>query len=186
MNIVGKKVVLRAMEKSDLELVREMLNDRELEHLVIGWSFPISAYQQEKWYEVHSGDQRNLRFMIDTEDGVVGLATLVDIDWKNRRARHGIKIMNPNNRGKGIGKDTLMALMRYAFDELQLVRLDTSWFTDNTASKTLYTKCGWKEEGLKRNYIYQNGSYKDVMMTGILAEDYYKLIEENHYWDNED
>lgn len=183
MNIVGKKVTLRAMEKSDLELARELLNSREVEHLVIGSSFPISAYGQEKWFEAHYGDQNNFRFIIDTkEDGAVGIATLADIDWKNRRARHGMKIMSSKNRGKGVGTDSVMAIMRYAFDELQLVRLDGAWFLDNLPSKAMYMKCGWKEEGIRRKYVYQNGAYKDVMMTGVLAEDYYKLIKEKHYW----
>lgn len=34
MNIYGKKVVLRAMERSDCEFVREMFNDPEIEKLV--------------------------------------------------------------------------------------------------------------------------------------------------------
>lgn len=184
MNIYGKKVILRSMEKSDLELVRELFNDREIEHLVIGWSFPLSSYQQEKWFEEHYNDFSNFRFVIDSrEDGPIGIATLISIDWKNRRAEHGIKILSKNVRHKGLGTDAVMAIMRYAFDELQLVRLDGSWFTDNIASKKMYMRCGWKEEGLKKNYVYQDGLYKDVMMTGILAEDYYKLIELNKYWD---
>lgn len=183
MNIFGKKVMLRAMEKSDLELARELLNSREVEHLVIGWSFPISASQQEKWFEAHDGEQSSFRFVIETkEEGAVGIATLADIDWKNRRARHGIKIMESKNREKGIGTDSIMAIMRYAFDELQLVRLDSAWFADNLPSKAVYMKCGWKEEGVRRKYVYQDGAYKDVIITGVLAEDYYKLLEKNHYW----
>lgn len=52
------------------------------------------------------------------------MATLRDIDWKNRKAHHGMKLANKERRGKGIGTDTVMAIMRYAFDELGLNRLD--------------------------------------------------------------
>ena len=184
MNIEGKKVTLRAMEKADLELVRELFNSREVEHLVIGWSFPLSRYQQEKWFENHYNDNTNFRFVIDTkEDGPVGIATLTNIDWKNRRATHGIKLLSSKMRHKGIGTDTVMAIMRYAFDELQLVRLDGGWFLDNIPSKSMYMKCGWKEEGIREKYVYQNGQYKDVMMAGVLAEDYYKIVKERKYWD---
>ena len=55
MNIYGKKVVLRAMEPTDCELVREIFNDPEIESLVVGWAFPLSQYAQEKWYEKHYG-----------------------------------------------------------------------------------------------------------------------------------
>lgn len=184
MNIYGKKVVLRAMEPTDCELVREMFNDPEIERLVVGWAFPLSQYAQEKWYEKHYGDQ-DFRFIIETpEDGAVGVATLLDIDWKNRMAQHGIKLLNTRHRGRGIGTDAVMAIMRYAFDELGLNRLNGSWFPDNIPSKTMYMKLGWKEEGIRRKYIYKQGAFRDLVETGVLAEDYYRLIAENRYWDN--
>ena len=151
MNIKGKKVTLRAMERQDCDMIREMFNDPEIENLVVGWAFPVSSYAQEKWFENHYADNANFRFVIETdEDGAVGIATLTGIDWKNRRATHGIKLANKERRSKGIGTDTVMAIMRYAFDELQLNRLDGSWFPENVASKGMYMKCGWKEEGVRR------------------------------------
>ncbi|EDR99355.1 hypothetical protein ANACAC_00196 [Anaerostipes caccae L1-92] len=32
-------------------------------------------------------------------------------------------------------------------------------------------------------YLYKIGKFRDLVETGILAEDYYKLIQTNHYWD---
>lgn len=37
-----KKVKLRALETEDMELLRETVNDPEVERLVGGWSFPVS------------------------------------------------------------------------------------------------------------------------------------------------
>ena len=98
-------------------------------------------------------------------------------------AQHGIKLAKVDFRVKGYGTDTVMAIMRYAFDELGLNRLNGSWFTDNTLSKMMYMKCGWKEEGIRRNYIYKSGKYRDLIETGILASEYYELIEKNKYWE---
>lgn len=184
MNILGKRVTLRAMEKADCEMVKDMFNDPELEDLVVGWAFPVSSYAQEQWFANHYNDQTNFRFVIETpEDGAVGIATLTGIDWKNRRATHGIKLANKERRAKGVGTDTVMAIMRYAFDELGLNRLDGSWFDTNVASKGLYKKCGWVEEGVKRQYVYKHGEFRDLTVVGILASEYYALVEQNHYWD---
>ena len=183
MNIEGKLVTLRAIEKEDLEFMRNMMNDSEMENLVVGWAFPVSKYQQEKWYENNIQNQNNLRFIIENKGKeALGLATLTNIDWKNRKATHGIKLANKENRTKGIGTDSVMAIMRYAFDELQLNRLNGSWFEMNIASKTMYTKCGWQEEGRLREYVYKNGNYRDLITVGILKSDYEKLIEKNNYW----
>ncbi len=184
MNIKGKRVTLRAMEREDCEMVREMFNDPEIENLVVGWAFPLSSYAQEKWFESHYNDRTDFRFIIETpEDGAVGIATLTDIDWKNRCAMHGIKLANKERRAKGIGTDAVMAIMRYAFDELQLHRLDGAWFDDNLPSKNMYKKCGWVEEGVRREYIFKQGKYRDLTVVGVLASDYRALIEKNHYWD---
>ena len=184
MNIYGKKVILRSVEMSDIEFVKDMFNDPELENLVTGWSFPLSTYSQERWFEQHYSDNLNFRFVIETsEDGPVGIATLTGIDWKNKKATHGIKLSNKIHRSKGIGTDSVMAIMRYAFDELGLNRLDGSWFESNLASQSLYKKCGWIEEGVRRNYIYKRGEYRNLVVVGILSEEYYKLIAENHYWE---
>ncbi len=185
MNIYGKKVMLRAAELDDAEMIRDMFNDPEIENLVGGWAFPISSYAQRKWMETHYNDN-DYRFVIETkEDGAVGIATLTDIDWKNRVAFHGIKLAKRENRSKGIGTDAVMAIMRYAFDELQLHRLDGAWFSSNIPSKNMYMKCGWKEEGVRREYIYKRGEYRDLVLSGILAKDYYELISKTDYWNKQ-
>lgn len=184
MNIHGKKVVLRAVEPSDCQMVKEMFNDPEMEKLVVGWSYPISSYAQQKWFENHYNDQNNFRFVIENKEGeAVGIATLINIDWKNRRATHGLKLAKGENRAKGIGTDVVMAIMRYAFDELGLHRLDGSWLLDNDASRRLFAKCGWTTEGVRKEFIYKNGKYSDLVIAGIMASEYYELITKNHYWD---
>ncbi|MDO5759812.1 MAG: GNAT family protein [Bacteroidota bacterium] len=184
MNIQGKIVTLRAMRLEDMHMICDMFNDAELENLVVGWAFPLSYEQQQAWFEKHLWDNNNFRFVIETpRDGAVGIATLTDIDWKNRRATHGIKLANQKNRTKGVGTDSVMAIMRYAFDELGLHRLDGSWFDSNVASKGLYTKCGWKAEGVKRDYVYKRGEWRDLTMVGVTEKDYRELIATNHYWE---
>ena len=129
-------------------------------------------------------DQKNFRFVIETpDDGAVGIATLTSIDWKNRTATHGIKLANKEKRTKGIGTDTVMALMRYAFEELGLHRLDGSWFDENIASKSLYKKCGWKEEGVKRECVFKHGKWRNLTIVGALESDYNEAVERLKYWD---
>lgn len=67
-------------------------------------------------------DKHNLRFIIETPEDhrAVGMVNPVEIDWKNRSAFHGIQLSSDTPWGQGIGTDAVMALMRYAFEELQL------------------------------------------------------------------
>jgi len=186
MNIKGKVVTLRAIEIEDQEMLREMVNDPEIEKMVGGYSYPISKEQQINWFNSNGNNQNNLRLIIETEeDGAIGFANIVNIDWKNRSAFHGIKIANKKFRSKGIGTDTVMAVMRYAFEELQLNRLDGSIIKYNEASRKLYCdKCGWVVEGVKRKSSFKLNEYHDELILGILREEYFELAKKNNYWEN--
>lgn len=177
MNLVGDKIILRALEPEDMEILRDIANDPEVENLVGGWSFPISKKQQLEWYEKIVNDKTSLRFAIETEeDGVIGMADLRNIDWKNRVAFHGMKIGNKDYRGKGYGKDVVFTIMKYAFEELQLNRLDGSILEYNIPSQKLYLeKCGWKIEGVRRNYIFKGNRFHNQLIVGILKDEYLKL-----------
>lgn len=174
MDIYGQKVRIRALEPEDMEMLRETTNDPGTERLIAGWSFPVSKGEQMKWYESVVADKVNKRFAIEVlETGeAVGMISLTNINWKNRSAFHAIRLGSNVPKGKGIGTDAVMAIMRYAFDELQMVRLDGAWVEYNERSLGMYKKCGWKVEGVKEKAKYHNGKYYSVLIGGILREDY--------------
>ncbi len=172
MNIRGNKVLLRAIEFEDMEFLRNMLNDEEMEHNVVGWSFPVSKYEQQKWFENQIQNKVNIRFIIEVDGKPIGLATLTNIDWKNRKACHGIKLYSNEVKGKGYGTDAVFAVMKYAFEELQLNRLYSTILDYNVASRNLYKKCGWKEEGVIRDSVYKKNHFNNEIMIGILKQEY--------------
>lgn len=184
MNIKGRFVTLRAATREDQQMMVDMFNDPELENYVVGWTFPMSIESQLQYFEKHLGDAEPHRFVVETEaDGALGIATLDNIDWKNRCADHGLKLALREHRSRGVGTDAVMALMRYAFDELGLHRLDGGRFPSNVASGNLYKKCGWSDEGVRRQCVFKRGEWRDVIYMGITEPDYRKLVAENGYWD---
>jgi RimJ/RimL family protein N-acetyltransferase len=79
-------------------------------------------------------------------------------------------------RHRGIGYDAVKTVMKYAFEELQLHRLESSIIASNEApAKLLCEKLGWSEEGVKRQALFKRGAYHDVKIMGIVSEDYLKL-----------
>jgi RimJ/RimL family protein N-acetyltransferase len=186
MSIKGKVVTLRAIEEGDLETLHRWGNDPDLWALLGGWRFPSSMAQMRRWFDGLPGDQLNQRFAIDYPGtGLVGTANLVDINWKDNNAFHGMMIGDPGMRGKGVGVDVIMAMMRYAFDELHLRRLDGSMVAFNEASLAVYCgKCGWKDEGRQRDWYYRRGQYWDRIMVGVHVDDYRALVAANGYWDS--
>lgn len=187
MNIFGKKVILRSIEEEDLKFLRDIHNDPEIEKYIGGWSFPLSMRDQKLWFEKSITDRSTIRLIIEirAKNEVIGVTGLWDIDWKNRTAYTGIMLSNNNKfRLKGYGTDTVMALMKYAFEELDLRRLDSDIIEYNTPSLGLYIKkCGWKKEGIRRKHAFRNNAIYDRLLIGILKEEYIDLIKDIKYWE---
>lgn len=183
MHIKGNCVTLRAPEIDDLDNLNKWSNDPEIWNMLGGWHFPFSSRSTKDW--ISSREDNNLSnhvFCIDTEtDGIIGTINLINIDWKNRNAFHGMMIGKKNLHGKGYALDALMSLMHYSFMELGLNRLDGDMISYNQRSIDFYTKKGgWKIEGIKKNWFYRGGRYHDKVIVGIEKSDYIKLIKEQN------
>ncbi len=184
MNIHGKIVQLKAIEVSDLEMLNKWGNDPEIQYWLGGWHFPTNMNDIQKWHSSLNVQSTNQRFSIYTEElGLIGTANLVDIDWKNKNALHGMLLGDKEIRGKGFAVDTVMAIMKYAFEELGLERLDGCMIEYNAASLKMYIeKCGWKKEGVQRKWYFRKNQYWDKIIVGITREDYFELLSQNNYW----
>jgi len=174
MNILGQNTLLRAIERSDLPLLQKWANDPDIQLQLGGWHFPIGQKDQEAWYAALSCNSAHQRFAIEAKGlGLIGTANLVSIDWKNRNAFHGMLIGEKEHRGKGYGVDVVTAIMRYAFEELGLARLDTDIIEYNASSLKLdLEKCGWLREGSRPNWYFRQGRYWDKIIVGITRERY--------------
>lgn len=186
MYLKGKKVLLRSVERDDIDMLRDLTNNPDFEKMIVGYSFPISKKDQEQWYDNYKASDKTLRFIIETEeDGAIGMTGLQNIDWKNGVAdAGGMRVAKTNLRCKGIATDAYMTLFKYAFEELRLNRINGSALSYNAPSLHVTQKVGFKQEGIARQAVYKNGEFVDVVQLGILKSDYYEACERLQYWGN--
>jgi RimJ/RimL family protein N-acetyltransferase len=182
MNIKYKDITLRAIEDSDLELILEMINDPEIEKMTGGGGFPVSMFQQKKWYETIQNKNDELRLMIDTENhGTIGLAMLTGIDYKNGTAEFHAKIATSRNiRGNGYGTKAYKAIFDYAFNQMNLNCIYTGNIEYNTVTEQIKEKCGFQKEGILRERVYKNGKYHNIAVWSLLRDDW-KELNQNEY-----
>lgn len=155
--------MLRAVEEWDNGLLLEMMNDGEIEQKVGGWSFPLSMGQQRKWFESLGSRDDLLRCMIEVSGEAVGTAILSGIDMKNGTAEVHIKIGKRESRGQGIGAEAVNSLVAYGFGELRLNCIYAIVLEDNVASRKLFARCGFEEEGILKGRLFKDGRYKNVV-----------------------
>lgn len=170
----GRKVILRAIERKDLELLVDLFNDPAIEYMVVGYAPPVSYEQEERWFENNMNSTDPMRWIIETQkDGAVGMVTMGDFDWKNRVAHTtGIKLKGEKVTESGIAVDALMTMFGYGFDELNLNRIEGNYLDYNKAAAALNKVVGLVIEGVQKEAVYKQGEYHDLVLTAILKSDY--------------
>jgi len=172
MAILGRRIRLRALERSDIPTFVRWLNDPEvIENLLL--YLPISQAQEEQWFEDYLQDTNRHIFGIETLDGkLIGNIALERVSWKDRCAELGIVIGEKDHWDKGYGTDAVRTLLGFAFREMNLHRVFLRVFDDNTRAIHCYEKCGFQHEGRLREAEFSSGRYRDELLMGILRSEF--------------
>lgn len=174
MNIIYKSIILRAIEKEDLEFCREMINSPGIEMSTVGKNLPISREQQMEWFQ-KGNKEDEIRFLIEVKEiGLIGMAMLTDIHWVNRSAEVGLKLTNKLERSTKNTFDLCECLLRYCFDELNLHSLYAYVLEDNILSRKLLTDFGFNEDGVLRQRVFKRGKYHNLFIYSLTEEEYRK------------
>lgn len=101
----------------------------------------------------------------------IGRIVLADVipGWKAEVWR--IYIANKAIRGKGLGKEALLAILRYGFETLDLQRIYLDFYTGNPA-EYLYLSVGFKEEGVLRGNCRKDGILHDVHLMSMMRPEW--------------
>lgn len=183
MNIRGKRIILRAIEVEDLPMLHAWLNDPEIVSGLGDVHFPSSRSQQESWFERIQKDERTIRLAVQNTDGaLIGYTGFWNLHWRDRRAEHALIVGEESYKGKGFGREIIMTCARYAFEEMNLHRLDAHILETNEASRKVYEACGYRVEGVLREHGVRGGRRLNRMVLGLLASEYSALVEADHYW----
>ena len=167
----GEHIFLRALEPEDLEFIHAVENDEsiwEISNTQTPYSkFLIKQYLEQAHKDIF--EVKQLRLVISSYDNEsLGLIDIFDFDFKNSRAGIGILVKDLNNRGKGYGSEALQLLSGYSFAHLGLHQLYCNISEDNEASIKLFTNLGFEQIGLKKEWNYVNGSYKNEYLFQLI------------------
>ena len=174
-----KDIGFRAVEERDLESLRLLRNDPST------WMFltdvkVVNSIMQEEWYERmsrNSGIQyytvvKRVKTSEGNEEGdFLGMVRTDEIDFVNRSMRIGCDIV-PAERRKGYGTMVFKAVMKYAFDQLNMNRLWLCVLDNNMIARNLYKNVGFEVEGRYRRAIWRDGEWHDYIVMSILREEY--------------
>lgn len=161
---------LRELERKDIAAINLWRNDKEIiETLGAPFRF-INKEVDEKWFESYMQSRTNtIRCAIvnEEDDNIMGLVTLADINYINRSATLHLMI-GKNFQNKGVGTFAVNAITKHAFLNYGLHRIELSVLESNERAKHVYEKCGFQKEGTKKESIFKNGAYVDLLIYGLI------------------
>lgn len=168
--IKGERVLLRAVEPEDLDLMYLIENDTEL------WQFgcsnvPYSRHALRCFIEETRNDiflDRQLRLVIQTQEGVaIGFADLQNYDPQHNRAEVGV-VLVPEAQGKGYAKEALMLLSQYAGRHLHLHLLYAFVSGKNAAARRVFTKAGYNLVSVLPEWLKEGNGYSDACILTLV------------------
>jgi ribosomal-protein-serine acetyltransferase len=103
-------------------------------------------------------------------EDLIGSIGFVKFDWTSRRTEIGYWISKVEE-GKGIITRATMLLIDYAFDDLNMNRIEIRCSAKNVRSAAVPERLGFKKEGYLRQAEFRNGHMHDFLIFGLLRED---------------
>ena len=134
---------------------------------------PVTQEKLDRYFDAFRASKTNHLFAICLADtgAFVGTATLREIGYGGLYDL-GILVGDKSVRGKGIARETIGCLVRYAFDELKARKICSSFADSNIAVLLAFLKNGFKIEGLQRQQqMSLDGAVSNRYIVGRLRSD---------------
>ncbi|MBQ7154667.1 MAG: GNAT family N-acetyltransferase [Synergistaceae bacterium] len=173
---------LRELERRDIPSINSWRNDPEL-IANLGAPFRyINPDVDSAWYDGYMKSRSNsvrCAIVAENSDEIIGLVSLMNIDYMNQCAEFHIMIGSPQNQNRGAGTFAVNAMLEHAFMNLNLQRVELCCNLSNARAQHVYEKAGFIREGLKRKARFKHGEFIDVIQYAVLREDYLSLRRNN-------
>lgn len=107
----------------------------------------------------------DLLLVAERDGKVIGSAGLHPVGAQLRR-RHAMMLgisVSAASQGQGVGNALMAALLDYADNWAQVLRIELTVYHDNQRAIRLYERHGFAPEGRMRAYALRNGVYEDVL-----------------------
>ena len=161
---------LRVVEKEDLPLVAEWINNPEF----YGEYFsPIQRTRTEMEKTFESNPLEYRQFIIEKKGGtkIGGIAHFNVLAPYGKTLEIGYAML-PSERGKGYCIEAAKIMVDYLFLSKDIVCIQATTDVGNVVSQKVLAKAGFQKEGIMRKRFFSNGEWRNTVMFSILREEW--------------
>ena len=168
----GEMIVLRPIRADDAEAMWDMLTDPEGNRLT-GTTREFTHEEIGAWCASREQAEGRYDFAVTTsgDDEYRGEIVLNEIDEDVRCAALRLA-MRPAYRGRGYGTEAIELVLGFAFDGLDLHRVELEALSINTRAVSLYENIGFRVEGRRRDAYRDGDGWCDAVVMAMLEDEY--------------
>ena len=157
-------VSFRRITRQDVPLISEIRN------LCVEYLHDSTQFSVEETFKWFDNSNPNF-YSILLDNKMIGYFRTSNYSLKNQNIYIGADI-HPNYWGKGIGFEVYSKFIPFLFNEYNLNKISLEVLSTNNRAISLYTKLGFKSEGVKREEIYKNNKFIDSVIMSILKKEF--------------
>ncbi|HEU4508260.1 MAG TPA: GNAT family N-acetyltransferase [Pyrinomonadaceae bacterium] len=173
--ITTPRVVLRWISEDDIDGLYAIFSDPQVMRYWSSGPLENREAAVELQREIADSNEKEtiIKWGVALRDSnlVIGTATLFHLNLDNERAEIGYA-MGREHWGKGYMNEALTALVRHAFDVMNLRRLEADVDPRNAASIRTLERLGFQREGYLRERWHVCGEIQDALFYGLLRREW--------------
>lgn len=171
------RLYLRHLEESDAtQTYADWLNDPEVNQYLETRHSIQTVESCKKFINQCNADEKSHLFGVFVKETGQHIGN-TKIGFVCNNYKHGqlsLFIGDKKFWGKGYSTELVEAVTSYAFETLELYRVEAGCYEENLGSLKVFLKAGYTIEGFQRDRVFQHNRYMGCFMLGVLRHEYIK------------
>ncbi|MFD3155336.1 GNAT family N-acetyltransferase [Haloimpatiens sp. FM7330] len=168
----GTKVLIKSIETKDINILYNILSDEEVRKYDGAYIIlPSRECIIENIDKIRNNNKVKYLSIVNEKNIVIGYLTYRQAQDAPNIYSLGITV-GKKFWHRGYGQDSINTILKYLFLNRNAHRVELEVVELNKRAIKCYKKCGFKEEGIKKQRYFVEGKYIDVLIMAILKSEY--------------
>ena len=169
-----ERIFLAPLEERDAAVCYKWFADPEIKRYLSSAAIVNTLEKSKAFIASANSSSAEALFGIfaKPENVHIGNVSLGGIDLINRNASIGIAIGEKDYLGRGIGRETVKLILKYAFYTVGLNMVFLNVFADNARAIASYERCGFKRRGELPQCFFRDGGFISCVIMSITKNEY--------------
>lgn len=175
--IESEKIILRTYRLNDWREIIKYMSEPEVWRYLDEVPFDEKTARQFIGYNVEQqtirdGFADHIPIVLKPNLGIIGHLFLQKVYRLGPVMEAGVMI-DPKHQGKGYGTEALRNLIKYAFEEMNVHRIEASCDARNASAVKMLEKAGMSREGICKESMLVGGKWEDEYLYAVLKAQCY-------------